>query len=272
MKALFFDLDGTLLDSTKHIPSSAVQALTAARARGVQVYFATARSPRLKQTLGWTAREFSLFDGGIYSNGGYTELAGAGRYAFIDAQAVRRCVDIASGYADIHMSLHSAGHGYTLNFPLTDGVRAGWGITEENLRPLDEYVITHSEKMMVFRGELIGETEPLPEALYQALAEACEGLAHCYLTDRGASVQISALDAGKLAAIRGIQARMGWADAEIAVFGDDSNDLEMIGGYPVSIAMGNGAQAVRAAAAYVTRANDADGVAYALREILHVIE
>ena len=38
MKALFFDLDGTLLDSTKHIPASAKAALRQAREKGVKVY------------------------------------------------------------------------------------------------------------------------------------------------------------------------------------------------------------------------------------------
>ena len=138
MKALFFDLDGTLLDSTKRIPDSAVEALQAARAKGVRVYLASARSPRLGQTLGWTEREFDLFDGGVYSNGGYVEAAGRGRYAFIDPQAVRGCVEAVSRREDIHLSLHSPGHGYTLNFPLTETLKSSWGITEENLRPLDD--------------------------------------------------------------------------------------------------------------------------------------
>ena len=38
MKALFFDLDGTLLDSGKKIPASAANALTEARRKGVKVF------------------------------------------------------------------------------------------------------------------------------------------------------------------------------------------------------------------------------------------
>lgn len=48
------------------------------------------------------------------------------------------------------------------------------------------------------------------------------------------------------------------------------NDLEMISAYPISVAMGNGAEAVKSAVKYVTRANDEDGIAYALSEILHL--
>lgn len=271
MKALFFDLDGTLLDSTKRIPDSTVEALHMARSKGVKVYLASARSPRLGETLGWTAREFDLFDGGIYSNGGYVETAGQGRYAFIDPRAVRGCVEAVTRTEDIHLSLHSPGHGYTLNFPLTETLKKSWGITEANLRPLDESTMAQTAKMLIFRRELVGETEPLPAALWQELSAVCEGRARCYLTDQGASVQITSLEAGKLAAIRRIQAEMGWGDGDIAVFGDDVNDLEMISAYPVSIAMGNGVEAVKDAARYVTISNDEGGVAHALKHILHVI-
>lgn len=272
MKALFFDLDGTLLDSTKRIPDSAVEALHAARRAGVRVYLASARSPRLGETLGWAAREFDLFDGGIYSNGGYVETAGRGRYAFIDPKAVRGCVEAVCRTGDIHVSLHSPGHGYTLNFPLTESLKRSWGITEANLRPLDADTMAQTAKMLIFRRELVGETEPLPEKLWQELSAICTGRARCYLTDQGASVQITSLEAGKLAAIRRIQAEQGWADGEIAVFGDDLNDLEMIGAYPVSVAMGNGAEAVKAAAKYVTLPNDEGGIAHALKNILHMID
>lgn len=271
MKALFFDLDGTLLDSTKRIPDSAAEALQQARTGGVRVYLATARSPRLAETLGWTAREFDLFDGGIYSNGGYVETEGLGRYAFIDPQAVCGCVEAVSRTEDIHLSLHTPGHGYTLNFPLTESLQKSWGITEKNLRPLNGDTMSQTAKMLIFRRELVGETEPLPEKLWREVAAICENRARCYLADKGASVQITSLEAGKLAAIRKIQAEMGWSDEEIAVFGDDVNDLEMISAFPVSVAMGNGVEAVKSAAKYVTVSNDEGGIAHALTHILHVI-
>lgn len=271
MKALFFDLDGTLLDSTKHIPESAKAALRAARQKGVKVYLASARSPRLGETLGWTKEEFALFDGGIYSNGGYVEADGLGRYAFIDAEAVAQCVQAVESTPDIHLSLHTPGHGYTFNFPVTESLKKGWGITEDNLRPLNADTIAQTAKMLIFHRELVGETELLPAALCEAVTAICQGRAKAYVTDGGATMQITSLAAGKLTAIRSVQHQLGLAEDEIAVFGDDINDLEMISAYPVSIAMGNGAKAVKAAAKYITRANDDDGIAHALKEILHII-
>ncbi len=271
MKALFFDLDGTLLDSSKHIPASAKAALREARARGMKVYLASARSPRLGETLGWTAEEFALFDGGIYSNGGYVEAEGQGRYAFIDPHAVAECVAAVHAVPDIHLSLHTPGHGYTLNFPVTATLMKSWGITEENLRPLNEETMSKTAKMLIFRRELVGETELLPSALCEQVLAICEGRARAYVTDGGATMQITSLEAGKLSAIRSVQRQLGLQDEDIAVFGDDINDLEMIRAYPVSVAMGNAVEDVKAAATYVTLKNDEGGIAHALRNILHVI-
>lgn len=271
MKALFFDLDGTLLDSTKHIPASAKAALREARQRGVKVYLASARSPRLGETLGWTEEEFSLFDGGIYSNGGYVEAEGQGRYAFIDAGAVAETVSAVQAEGRVHLSLHTPGHGYTLNFPLTETLKSSWGITESNLRPLNADTMARTAKMLIFWRELVGETELLPAALCDKVLAICAGRAKAYVTDGGATMQITSLAAGKLSAIRSVQSQLGLRDEEIAVFGDDINDLEMISACPVSVAMGNAAAEVKAAAKYITLPNDEGGIAHALKNILHII-
>ena len=55
---------------------------------------------------------------------------------------------------------------------------------------------------------------------------------------------------------------------EVAVFGDDVNDLEMIAFYPRSVAMGNAVEQVKQAAGYVTKTNDEGGIAHALEQIL----
>lgn len=271
MKALFFDLDGTLLNSSKQIPASARRALRACRAKGIKVYLATARSPRLAEMLHWGEAEFALFDGGIYSNGGCVEAAGTLRYAFIHGETVARCVAAVQAVPGMHLSLHTPGHGYAFNFPVTPSLMQGWGIQQENLRPLDDAAMAQTAKMLIFRHELVGETEPLPPALCEALQTICDGSARLYITDQGATAQVTSMEAGKLAAIRSIQAQLGLRDDEIAVFGDDLNDMEMLSAYPVSIAMGNGVPQVQACARYVTRTNDEDGVAWAIEKLLHLI-
>ena len=50
--------------------------------------------------------------------------------------------------------------------------------------------------------------------------------------------------------------------------GDDYNDLEMIQGAGLGIAMGNAVGPVRAAAGYVTGSNDDDGVVQAIERFV----
>ena len=146
-----------------------------------------------------------------------------------------------------------------------------WGITPEDIVPLDENAVNVATKLLIFYKELVNSTRPLPEELFPCLQALCGDRATMYLTDQGATIQIVSRERSKRFGIEKVRKALGLAADEIAVFGDDLNDLEMIRAYPVSIAMGNGAEAVKAAAKYVTLPNDEGGIAYALKNILHMI-
>lgn len=270
MKALFFDLDGTLLDGEKKIPPSAVEALQAARARGVKVYVATGRSLRTERMLGWTT-EITLFDGGVYSNGACICLNGQAEYVTIAPEAVRAAIDEVSRYPDVHLSLNGEGAIHAFNYQPPEYILGPWGITPEDIIPLDEMAIRQATKVLIFYKELVNSTRPLPEELFPRLQARAGHLATMYLTDQGATVQIVPKESSKRAGILSICERMGYAPEEIAVFGDDLNDLEMIRTFPVSVAMGNAVAEVKAAARHVTLNNEDGGIAHALKHILHVI-
>lgn len=268
IRAVFFDLDGTLLDSGKRIPDSARMAIAACRARGVRMYYATARSPRLDKMLGFTAADFALFDGGICSNGACVMAGGETQYCYIDPRAVRRCMDLVSACGDVHLSLHMPDEGYAFNFEPDASMDRSWGLSLARVCPLDEMAVCSTVKMLVFYNRLTDSTRALPPVLMEAIRSECGGLAKIYVTDEGRTVQLAGLEAGKLTAIERIRRSLGLTREEVAVFGDDVNDLEMIVHYPHSVAMGNAVPQVKAAAGYVTRSNDDDGVAYALQSLL----
>ena len=270
MKALFFDLDGTLLDSWKKIPPSAVEALLQARARGVKVFVCTGRSLRVEKMLGWTT-EMQLFDGGVYCNGACICLGGETKYVCIEPEAVRAVLDEVSRHEGVHVSLNGEGADHAFNFVPPDSMMGPWGMKPEDIHPLDDAAISHCTKMLVFYQELVNSTRPLPEDLFPSLQEKCGGTATMYLTDQGATIQIVSRESSKRVGIEKVRKVLGLEKDEIAVFGDDLNDLEMIEAYPVSIAMGNAVEKVKAAAKYVTLSNDEGGIAHVLREILHII-
>ncbi len=74
--------------------------------------------------------------------------------------------------------------------------------------------------------------------------------------------------ASKWSAIRWLADKDGIATERIAAIGDEINDLPMIRGAGLGVAMGNAVPSVREAAGRHTLGNDADGVAHAVRHIL----
>jgi hypothetical protein len=59
---------------------------------------------------------------------------------------------------------------------------------------------------------------------------------------------------------------------DVAVFGDEIPDLGMIETFGYSVAMGNARPELKEAANYVTRSNDENGVAFALKEYFNIVE
>ena len=70
-KALFFDIDGTLVSFQTHvIPASTIEALTLAHEKGIQIFIATGRPTLIINNLG-ELQSRGLIDGYITMNGGY---------------------------------------------------------------------------------------------------------------------------------------------------------------------------------------------------------
>jgi len=270
IKAVFFDLDGTLLDSRKKVPASAKAAIRAALEKGVKVFFASGRSPRLEETVGWTEDEFSLFDGGIYSNGACVDFDGEIRYTFIDPEVVRSVIREVRRFPEVHMSLHMPRDGYAFNFPVEESMTGPWGLAKARVTAMDEDAVGSTLKILIFYDHLTDSVRALPEELVARVRSVSEGAANAYLTDAGRTVQMSGKGAGKLPAIEEIRQRLGFAPEEVSVFGDDVNDLEMISFYKNSVAMGNAAPEVAQAAGFVTAANDDDGVKQGLELLMQI--
>lgn len=267
IRALFFDLDGTLLTSEKTIAPSSRTALLACRERGLRVYVATGRSPRLDMTLGWTKEELALFDGGVYSNGACVVMDGTARWAHIAPDAVAECVRLA-GKHGVRISLHMDDGSHAFNFELPRSVWGPWGVDEGNVLPLDSAAIRRTVKMLFFHENLVDSVTLLPPALLSDLQSAVGSHVSLYLTDQGRTIQAAAKTVSKLTGVESIRTALSLAEDEIAVFGDDLNDLPMLTRYPHSVAMGNAVPEVRQAAAHMTASNDEDGIAQAIRALL----
>lgn len=83
-----------------------------------------------------------------------------------------------------------------------------------------------------------------------------------------ALVQIMARTASKGAALEAMVQRWNLSLANVIAFGDDVNDVEMIEGSGVGVAMANAVDEVKAVADCDTASNDEDGVAVVLERLL----
>ncbi len=268
IKALFFDLDGTLLTSAKKLSSKTKTALKACRDVGIKVFTATARPPLLSKMLNLTRDEEELLqDGGVFYNGGCICCNNKRIYTFLPAEAVSRSIEMIQQYRNANMAVQMMDEKHSFRFDLSDNEYKLWGVDDVDRVPFENLVYAHVVKLVIF-----SPWDILPE-LRENLNNTVGTMANVYLTgkDDFRSIEIVDKRVNKKLAIDRMIKLCKLDHDEVAVFGDDFNDMEMLKGFKNSIAMGNACDEVKSCAEYVTFSNDEDGIFYALRSILKLI-
>ena len=271
IKALFFDLDGTLLDNKKQIPLSAIDALKKCKKNDIKIFISTARSPMLEKQLGIDISILSMFDGGIYCNGAVVKSEKVTSYKYINASIVKNILDTVSEYDDVHFALHLRNDYHSFNHYLPDEMLMPWGLERNEIVPLSSEIYSSVAKILIYKDYLVGSSKILPEQLYRDITDVSTDKAKIYYQDSGKTIQIAAKNISKLSAIKEVAAAYNFDPDEIAVFGDDTNDMEMLSHFTNSVAMGNAIAEVKNTAKFSTLSNDDGGIAYALEKILKII-
>ena len=254
-KALFFDIDGTLVSFQTHVvPASTIEALTLAHEKGIQIFIATGRPTLIINNLG-ELQSRGLIDGYITMNGGYCYVGDEIVYkSHIPAKDVQTIAQLcqANNYPCIFVGEHDASvcqPNYLLRYIFYEhlGVKEFPEETFEKAIQRDVYQITP-----FFNPE--EEKEVLP------LVQHCEfGRWH------PAFVDITAIGNTKQNGIDEFIKRFGFKLEETMAFGDGGNDIGMLRHASIGIAMGNAKDDVKAAADYVTDSVDEDGIFKALK-------
>ena len=78
------------------------------------------------------------------------------------------------------------------------------------------------------------------------------------------SADIISADQSKLKGIAHLGEVFGFELSEVMAFGDSENDLEMLSGVGIGVAMGNGEDELKDQATHVTDTNNQNGIAKAL--------
>jgi len=268
IKALVFDLDGTLLTSAKKISEKTKNALKACRDAGIKVFTATARPPLLSKSLNLTGEEEEILqDGGVFYNGGCICCGNEKIYAFLPEAVVNDCIELTTQYFDANLALQMKDEKHSFRFGLSESEYRIWGVDEKIRVPFEKAELSHVVKIVIF-----SPWEILPE-LRDKLVKIVGPMANVYLTGRidFRSIEIVDKKVNKKLGIEKLINLCGLSHDEVVVFGDDYNDIEMLKGFKNSVAMGNACDEAKSCAAYVTLGNDEEGIHYSLQNILKII-
>ena len=118
-------------------------------------------------------------------------------------------------------------------------------------------------------GKLVGVSKDHPHlARVEAELQAALGNTASAHRSQQYYLDVTHFDANKGYAVRALAAHLGVEPADVAVLGDMPNDLPMFDVAGFSVAMGNAGPDVQARASAVTGANDRDGWAAAIDDII----
>jgi hydroxymethylpyrimidine pyrophosphatase-like HAD family hydrolase len=274
IRLLALDIDGTLVNSRDELSVPTREALRRAAAAGIRIVLATgrrySRALPLVQPLALDAPLVTASGALIKRPGDHQTLFEAtfGRQVLADTLAVLS----EHGYEAV-LYADSFGQGFdfytvcdTSEQPeLADflSLNAGCGRVRPDLMT--------DPPPGVFAGFAIG-TRPQMTALAAELERRLPGALYVHVLRSpryvGHMCEISPAGITKWSGVRRLADGWGIADHEICAVGDDVNDIPMIRGAGLGVAMGNALDEVKAAADWVAPAHDDDGLVHVVERLL----
>ncbi|MBS1182444.1 MAG: pyridoxal phosphate phosphatase [Proteobacteria bacterium] len=268
-RMIALDLDGTVLDPEGRIRPSTAAALRVARERGFEVVLVTGRHHSVTRPY---YEELGLSGPAICCNGTYVYDFSAGRVVsgdpFAAADARRLVASCRQHGVDMLVYLDNA---MLYEVPTPHLKKLGAWIDGLSTRPkpelrrvasveavLDEapavwkFVVTHADADRL--AGWFGEAEAMP----------------AYGVEYSWHDRIDVMPAGRSKGSRLLSwaAERGFVPADIVAFGDNFNDLGMLTGVGLGIAMGNSPDGVKAKVSEVIGGNDTDAIADRLKPLL----
>ena len=250
IKAIFFDIDGTLVSFKSHtVPESARRAIARLREQGVKVFIATGRLMKHVAIV----NDIEV-DGYITVNGGYC-ITSAGEVIFESAfprATVERVIDLSEQYGfDLNVMTHQ------------DMYVSSMGERVKNIASMINIMPTVADV------RVIAATQPVVQMCPYISRELEREIMPLLLDCVGSRwietfMDLNVRGVDKSLGIQQVMNYYGLTMAEAMAFGDGGNDLPMVRDAAVGVAMGNACDELKAVADYITSSVDEDGVSRAL--------
>lgn len=251
IKAIFFDIDGTLVSFRTHeISPKVMEDLYALRGKGIKLFIASGRHYLVMDNL----QDFP-FDGYISMNGSLVTVGGE----------VVSCRTLGADTAR-KVGLMCRQHG----LPAVAFCRGSYGISMQNDLTRKTFEMIRLHDVPLYSWDSLVYEDVCQFTIFadrrQEKELFTEGLDSVTLSRWFPSFfDMNTKGLSKADGIAAVIERFGITADEVMAFGDGGNDSEMLKYAGTGIAMGNADDTARSAADYVTLTVDQDGISHALR-------
>ena len=271
VKAVFFDIDGTLVNDRKSVLKSTKDAIKIVKEQGVLVGVATGRGPFfVKELMDDLDLDFAVTYNGQYiltkDKVLFTSPISKLHLRQLITYAKKEGKEIALGTKDamVGSKIMSFGMG-SFSQRISRFVPSVLTRTvSHSFNRLVSKVVPQKEENLLYLMN-----QPIYQVLMLMTPEESEKAAADFddlkLT-RSNPFAVDIINRGnsKLEGIRRVGKEYGFDLNQVMAFGDSDNDLEMLAGVGMSVAMGNGSSSVKEVAKHITTSNQQDGIHKAL--------
>lgn len=255
VKIIAVDMDGTLLDSNKNMPSDFESWVTKHTEK--KVVIASGRQfYALKRDLG-NIEEHLIF---IAENGGLVFDKGKIIYCDkLDSEYVRECFEIFAKLENVSPVICGANSAYMINPTESDLKNAGiYYARLKHISDIEEAIENDTIVKLALYVENFAAASKL--SFFDGLKDRID------VVLSGTSwIDFANYTATKGNALKAIMDKYGVSRAETMAFGDYLNDYSLLKACDESYCMENGHPDLKAIAKYIAKSNDEDGVMEVLR-------
>lgn len=250
---IFFDIDGTLLNHDKKLPTSTKEAIFQLKKKGHEVAIATGRAPFMFEDL---RKELDI----------HTFVSYNGQYVVSNNEVI-----FTNPLKNSSLET------------LTDvALRNGHPVVFMDHEDMKANVPEHTyieESMSTLKLDIFPSHDPhyyKGRELFQTLLFCTEGEEKQYeqafpdfdfVRWHPVSVDILPKGGSKARGIEILVEKLGYPSERQYAFGDGLNDIEMLTTIKNSVAMGNGHEKVKEVAKYITRSVNEDGILHGLKMV-----